>query len=182
MTNYSTSVPGAFRFTQPSTALHNATFCNVTVSYTHPGLRGNVLVEAWLPVDNWNGRFAAVGGGGWAAGRFSLSWTATEGAMADGYATVTTDTGLGGAPGLGHCFGGPSGQPSGLFEQLRAWVENGTAPEHAKVELTGPGGELQHRIVCPYPRRPSFSNSCGEAAVETCWPCVSPLSRSSPSP
>ena len=32
-------------------------------------------------------------------------------------------------PGLGHCFGGRSGSPTTLFDKLRAWVENGTAPE-----------------------------------------------------
>lgn len=96
VTNYGASVPSAFRFTQPSTTLRNATFCNVTVSYTHPGQNDNLHVEAWLPVHKWNDRFQAVGGIGWAAGRFSLSWTAMEGAIADGYATITTDAGLGG--------------------------------------------------------------------------------------
>ncbi|KAK4041122.1 tannase and feruloyl esterase [Parachaetomium inaequale] len=95
VTNYSASVPDVYRYTQPSTQLQNATFCNVTVLYTHPGQNDKVIVEAWLPVDNWNGRFQAVGGGGWVPGRFFLSYDAMNGALADGYATITTDAGLG---------------------------------------------------------------------------------------
>ncbi len=97
MTNYTASVPAAYRFTQPSTEAHNATFCNVTVAYTHPGQNDNILVEAWLPVENWNGRFQAVGGR-WLGRRTLLPvLRGMKGAMADGYATVTTDAGLGSA-------------------------------------------------------------------------------------
>ncbi|GAP91338.2 putative tannase and feruloyl esterase [Rosellinia necatrix] len=98
VSNYSASVPSAYRYTFPSTELVNATFCNVTVSYTHPGQNDNVIVEAWLPEkDDWNERFLAVGGGGWVAGRFFLSYAGMNGAIADGYATITTDAGLGSA-------------------------------------------------------------------------------------
>jgi len=94
VTNHSASVSSAVRFTQPSIDVQNATFCNITVSYTHPGQGDNILVEAWLPVDNWNGRFQAVGGGGWIAGRYDDGYSAMSGAIADGYATITTDAGL----------------------------------------------------------------------------------------
>ena len=43
-------------------------FCNVTLTYTHPGLGDSVNVYVWLPLDNWNGNFFGQGGGGWAAG------------------------------------------------------------------------------------------------------------------
>jgi hypothetical protein len=98
VTNHSASASAAYRYTQPATTLQNATFCNITVSYTHPGQNDNVSVEAWLPVDNFNGRLQAVGGGGWVAGRFFLSYNAMNGAVADRYATITTDAGLLGAP------------------------------------------------------------------------------------
>ncbi|RKK82623.1 hypothetical protein BFJ71_g15211 [Fusarium oxysporum] len=99
VTNYSASVPEAFRYTAPSVELRNAIFCNVTLSYTHPGQNDEVIVEAWLPLASWNGRFQAVGGGGWIAGRAALSYGAMEGALADGFATITTDAGLGNAMG-----------------------------------------------------------------------------------
>ena len=43
-------------------------FCNVTLTYTHPGQNDNVNVYVWLPLEGWNGRFFGQGGGGWATG------------------------------------------------------------------------------------------------------------------
>ncbi|KAF5004047.1 hypothetical protein FDECE_9460 [Fusarium decemcellulare] len=60
--------------------------CVVNVTLTHPGVGDTVSFEIWLPLHNWNNRFQAVGGGGWAAGsRDSLVYAAYE-----GYATGTT--------------------------------------------------------------------------------------------
>ncbi|OBR06872.1 Carboxylic ester hydrolase [Colletotrichum higginsianum IMI 349063] len=98
-TNYSGWIPAGWRFSQPSVNMHDVSFCNITVSYTHPGHGDVVNVETWLPTDEWNGRLQAVGGGGWRAGRFILSYAGMAGAIADGYATVTTDAGLGNAVG-----------------------------------------------------------------------------------
>lgn len=67
------------------------TFCNVTVTYTHPGWNDEVNVYVWMPLDkkDWNGRFLGTGGGGWAAG--------FEGGLAPavglGYAAAMTDAG-----------------------------------------------------------------------------------------
>jgi hypothetical protein len=99
VSNFSAYVPEMLRFTQPTIQFQNATFCNVTVSYTHPGQDDHIIVETWLPVENptWNDRLLAVGGTGWTAGRGALSYETMKGALGEGYATTTTDAGLGSA-------------------------------------------------------------------------------------
>ena len=94
VTNFSASVPAAYRFFQPTIQVQNASFCNVTVTYTHPGQDDEVFAQAWLPIGNWNGRLQAVGGAGWAAGSTPQSFEAMKGAIGDGYATITDDGGL----------------------------------------------------------------------------------------
>ncbi|KAH6847539.1 Tannase/feruloyl esterase [Chaetomium sp. MPI-CAGE-AT-0009] len=97
VTNYTASSHDLLRGTQPSTEINNATFCNVTVSYTHPGQEDNISVESWLPIENptWNDRLQASGGAGWSAGRQSPAYDAMVGSLADGYAATTTDAGVG---------------------------------------------------------------------------------------
>jgi hypothetical protein len=76
------------------------------------------------------------------------------------------------APGLGHCWGGASGQPTNLFAQLRAWVENGTAPGPSPVNITDREGGLQPRILCPYPQKARLDEKCGNSSLIDCWSCV----------
>ncbi|KAH7305195.1 Tannase/feruloyl esterase [Stachybotrys elegans] len=92
--NFSAESPEWLRFSQPSQSLVNANFCNVTITYTHPGQGDNVSVETWLPLDGWNQRLQSAGGGGYGAGRFDGVYGAMYGALADGYATSSTDAGL----------------------------------------------------------------------------------------
>ncbi|KAL0932166.1 glycoside hydrolase [Colletotrichum truncatum] len=95
VTNYSFNVPKGWTYSQPALDVQNATFCNVTVTYTHTGQNDTLNVEAWLPTEeNYNGRLQSVGGGGWTPGRFILSYSAMINAVAGGYATVTTDAGI----------------------------------------------------------------------------------------
>ncbi|KAL2034289.1 hypothetical protein VTO58DRAFT_105003 [Aureobasidium pullulans] len=68
-------------------------FCNVTISYTHPGQKNNVTVYVYLPPAlQWNGRFATAGGGGWGA-MMSGGMTSIP-AIDDGFAVAETDAGV----------------------------------------------------------------------------------------
>jgi len=51
----------------------------------------NINVELWLPTENWNGKFLAIGNGGW-AGTIQGFGDMQE-ALRRGYATAATDTG-----------------------------------------------------------------------------------------
>ncbi|KAK3117628.1 hypothetical protein LTR53_000856 [Teratosphaeriaceae sp. CCFEE 6253] len=66
-------------------------FCNITLTYTHPGQHDTIHIYLWLPLraESWNGRFLAQGGGGWAAG-FDAALAPS---VALGYAAAITDAG-----------------------------------------------------------------------------------------
>jgi len=64
-------------------------FCRVAMTLT-PSSDSEVRVEVWLPASGWNGKFQAVGNGGWAG---VISYSAMAAAAASGYATASTDTG-----------------------------------------------------------------------------------------
>lgn len=66
-------------------------FCNSIITLTHPGANDEVHVEIWMPLDTWNGRFQATGGGGLVAGYFDL---ALAPAVSQGFAAASTDAGL----------------------------------------------------------------------------------------
>lgn len=65
-------------------------FCNVTVTYTHPGWNDMIHVNVWLPSSNWNQRLQGAGGGGFSA-LDSVDNLAK--AVTEGYAVVGTDAG-----------------------------------------------------------------------------------------
>lgn len=74
-------------------------------------------------------------------------------------------------PGLAHCSGGTGGQPIAMFEQLRAWVEEGVAPNDTPVEFTDAEGTEWSRILCPFPQEAKYQSACGDATDASCWSC-----------
>jgi feruloyl esterase len=64
-------------------------FCRVAATLK-PSSDSDIRVEVWLPVSNWNGKFQAVGNGGWAG---VISYSALAEAVHAGYASASTDTG-----------------------------------------------------------------------------------------
>jgi feruloyl esterase len=76
-------------------------FCRVAATLT-PSPDSEIKIEVWMPAAGWNGKFQAVGNGGW-SGDFVYPGLAR--ALGHGYATASTDTGHAGGSGrfaLGH--------------------------------------------------------------------------------
>jgi len=77
-------------------------FCRVAATLT-PTSDSDIKIEVWLPgTAAWNGKYQAVGNGGWAG---VISYSAMAEALEAGYATASTDTGHVGGRGtfaLGH--------------------------------------------------------------------------------
>ncbi len=76
-------------------------FCRVAATLA-PTSDSDIKIEVWLPAANWNGKFQAVGNGGWAG---VISYREMSEALRRGFATASTDTGHVGGSGkfaLGH--------------------------------------------------------------------------------
>ena len=63
--------------------------CRVAAVLT-PSADSHIEMELWLPAANWNGKFLAVGNGGWAG---SISYAAMAVGLRAGYAVASNDTG-----------------------------------------------------------------------------------------
>jgi feruloyl esterase len=88
------SVVSAGRFVPPSgrgnaAFAELAPFCRVALTLT-PSADSNIGVEVWLPLSSWNGKYQAVGNGGWAG---AIGYPALAAALKRGYAASATDTG-----------------------------------------------------------------------------------------
>jgi Tannase and feruloyl esterase len=91
VTNGSFTPPGA------NNALQNLPpFCRVA-GVIAPTADSDIRFEAWMPLANWNGKFAGVGNGGW-AGVISYGPLAEQ--LRRGYAAASTNTGHEPAQGL----------------------------------------------------------------------------------
>jgi feruloyl esterase len=64
-------------------------FCRFAATLK-PTSDSEIKIEVWLPSSGWNGKFQAVGNGGWTG---SIAYAALMEALRRGYATSSTDTG-----------------------------------------------------------------------------------------
>jgi len=67
----------------------NPPFCRVAATLK-PSSDSDIQIEVWLPATDWNGKYQAVGNGGWSG---SINRAAMTLALGRGYATSSTDTG-----------------------------------------------------------------------------------------
>jgi tannase/feruloyl esterase len=80
------NTPGA----PPAAAILLPAHCRVAATL-RPSADSDIKIEVWLPAGAlWNGKFQAVGGGGWVG---SLNYRGMAAAVQEGYATSSTDTG-----------------------------------------------------------------------------------------
>jgi len=70
-------------------ALMLPAYCRLAMVLT-PSADSHIEMELWLPASGWNGKFQAVGNGGWAG---SITFPAMAQALKEGYATASNDTG-----------------------------------------------------------------------------------------
>ena len=77
-------------------------FCRVALT-SRPTGDSDIKIEVWLPATGWNGKFQAVGNGGWAG---TIPYAAMAAAIARGYASAGTDSGHS-TPGASFALGHP---------------------------------------------------------------------------
>jgi feruloyl esterase len=64
-------------------------FCRVAAT-ARPTSDSEIKIEVWMPASGWNGKYLAVGNGGWTG---SIAYNALIEMLGRGYATSSTDTG-----------------------------------------------------------------------------------------
>ena len=74
-------------------------------------------------------------------------------------------------PGVLHCSGGPGPDQVDWVEAIRAWVENGEAPERLIAsKLDSLGQATMTRPVCPYPEFAVYDGT-GDPSVDSSFSC-----------
>lgn len=152
-------------------------FCRVSATLK-PSADSDIKMEVWLPLSGWNGKYQAVGNGGW-AGMLNYPWMSA--ALGRGYATSSTDTGHVGAtaaftlghpeklvdfgyrsvhemtvvPGMNHCRGGAGPDTFDAVSSMDQWIESGKSPEQIIASHSAKG--IVDRT------RPALSLSAGSA-------------------
>jgi feruloyl esterase len=110
-----------------------------------PSSDSNINAELWLPTTTWNGRFMAVGNGGF--GGAIQGYTDMAAALARGYATAGNDTGHSVADGPGGMFG--LGHPEKIVDfAYRAMHEMTAQSKRLIDELYGRAPQFSYYKGC----------------------------------
>src|SRR5262249_21780125 len=117
-------------------------FCRVAATLT-PSSDSDIKIEVWLPATGWNGKFQAVGNGGWAG---TIPYAALGAALRQGYATAGTDTGH-----VGNNADFAAGHPEKLIDLAYRSIHEMTV--HAKTLISTYYGN---------PVRFSYYNGCSQ--------------------
>ena len=132
-----------------------ADYCKVAATL-RPSSDSDIKIEVWMPVSNWNGKYQAVGNGGWSG---AIATRALAEAVRRGYAASSTDT--------GHQGGSASfalGHPEKLIDyayrsehemtvKSKAIIEAfyGKAPSHSYWNGCSAGGKQAMKEAQRYP-------------------------------
>ena len=130
-------------------------YCQVAATL-RPSADSDIKIEVWLPIANWNGKYQAVGNGGWSGA--IVTYFLRE-AVRNGYAASSTDT--------GHSGGSASfalGHPEKLIDyayrsehemtaKSKAIIEAfyGKAPQHSYWNGCSAGGKQALKEAQRYP-------------------------------
>src|SRR5688572_15670850 len=110
-----------------------------------PSSDSNINAELWLPTTTWNGRFMAVGNGGF--GGAIQGYTDMAAALARGYATAGNDTGHSVADGPGGMFG--LGHPEKIVDfAYRAMHEMTASSKRIIDEMYGRAPQFSYYKGC----------------------------------
>ena len=121
-------------------------FCRVAADLK-PTPDSDIHIEVWLPVVQWNGKFLAIGSGGWGG---SIAYGEMADALRRGYATSATDDG----------HAGPSA--SFLVGHPEKFIDFAYRAEH---EMTVEAKALIHAFYGSSPRH-SYWNGCSGGGRE----------------
>ena len=80
---------GDYEIPESALKVKLAAHCRVNVILA-PSSDSHIEMALWMPSTNWNGKFLALGNGGWAG---SISYDAMASGLQQGYAVASNDTG-----------------------------------------------------------------------------------------
>lgn len=139
---YNTSNITYFDFT--SLFFQSAFEYNPTLSSNNPNLSGFRNFGAKLL--SWHGLSDNL-----IASNSTLDYRQRVDALMGGTHTVDSFYRVFFAPGVNHCGAGYGPVPINAFDQLVAWVENGTVPETLPAQFVDVEGEVVDHNICKYP-------------------------------